>query len=81
MTEPPREPDPSHRRGRAGPAGAGGHRRPAHDPSGLELARSIADSVGAGPRRRSKKRYQRPTPVDPVRSGARPDDRDPTRAR
>jgi predicted nucleic acid-binding Zn ribbon protein len=49
----------------------------AHDPSGLELARSIADSVGAGPRRRSKKRYQRPARVDPVRSGARPDDRDP----
>jgi len=34
--------------------------------------------VGAGPRRRSKKRHQRPARVDPVRSGARPDDRDPT---
>ena len=50
---------------------------PTHDPSGLELARSIADSVGSGPRRRSKKRSQRPDRVDPVRSGARPDDRDP----
>jgi predicted nucleic acid-binding Zn ribbon protein len=50
---------------------------PAHDPSGLDLARSIADSVGARPRRRAKKRYQRPDRVDPVRSGARPDERDP----
>lgn len=50
---------------------------PAHDPSGLDLARSIADSVGARPRRRTKKRYQRPERVDPVRSGARPDERDP----
>jgi predicted nucleic acid-binding Zn ribbon protein len=51
---------------------------PTHDPSGLDLARAIADSVGAGPRRRSRKRQQRPARVDPVRSGARPDDRDPT---
>ncbi|GAA3703286.1 DNA replication protein DciA [Microlunatus aurantiacus] len=48
-----------------------------HDPTGLDLARSIADSVGAGPRRRTKRRTQRPTRVDPVRSGARPDERDP----
>lgn len=51
--------------------------RPAHDPSGLDLARSIADSVGARPRRRAKKRAPRPDRIDPVRSGARPDERDP----
>ena len=78
MTEPPRDdssqPGPAAARARAGGPTAS---EPAHDPSGLELARSIADSVGAGPRRRAKKRYQRPARVDPVRSGARPDDRDP----
>jgi predicted nucleic acid-binding Zn ribbon protein len=50
--------------------------QPAHDPTGLDLARSIADSVGAQQRRRRRKRA-RPGRVDPVRSGARPDDRDP----
>jgi predicted nucleic acid-binding Zn ribbon protein len=72
VSEPPGEPASAEP-----PAAPGAPSGPAHDPSGLELARSIADSVGAGPRRRSKKRYQRPR-VDPVRSGARPDDRDPT---
>ena len=70
MSDPP-NPTPSQPDRRSRPP------EPAHDPSGLDLARSIADSVGAGPRRRSKKRYQRPARVDPVRSGARPDDRDP----
>ena len=76
MTEPPPEPDSSNRP--AEPPTVGAPPSQVHDPSGLELARSIADSVGAGPRRRSKKRSRRPTPVDPLRSGARPDDRDPT---
>lgn len=52
--------------------------RLAHDPTGLDLARSVADSVGAGPRRRRRKRPGGLQRVDPVRSGARPDDRDPT---
>jgi predicted nucleic acid-binding Zn ribbon protein len=76
MSEQPPESDPSSPP--AAPPTDGAQRPQAHDPSGLELARSIADSVGTGPRRRSKRRHQRPTPVDPVRSGARPDDRDPT---
>jgi predicted nucleic acid-binding Zn ribbon protein len=50
---------------------------PAHDPTGLDLARSIADSVGAQQRRRRRRRPTRPTHVDPIRSGAAPDDRDP----
>jgi predicted nucleic acid-binding Zn ribbon protein len=50
---------------------------PQHDPTGLDLARSIADSVGALQRRRKRRRTQRPSQVDPVRSGAAPDDRDP----
>lgn len=48
---------------------------PAHDPTGLDLARSIADSVG-GQQRRRRRRPPRPT-VEPARSGAGPDDRDP----
>jgi len=52
---------------------------PAHDPTGLDLARSIADSVGAQQHRRRRKRAPRRPTVDPVRSGARPDDRDPKR--
>ena len=50
---------------------------PAHDPTGLDLARSIADSVGAQQRRRRRRGPTRPTHVDPIRSGAAPDDRDP----
>ncbi|HEY5783785.1 MAG TPA: DciA family protein [Microlunatus sp.] len=80
MSEPdPLEPpnaEPSNRSSDPG-AGDAGPAESTHDPSGLELARSIADSVGAGPRRRARKRHQRLTRVDPVRSGARPDDRDP----
>ena len=48
----------------------------AHDPTGLELARSIADSVGAQQRRRRRKR-PKSAPVEQKRSGAGPDDRDP----
>lgn len=50
--------------------------QPAHDPTGLELARSIANSVGAQQRRR-RKHPKRSAPVEQVRSGAAPDDRDP----
>lgn len=48
-----------------------------HDPTGLDLARAIADSVGAQQRRRRRKRPPRQPSVETVRSGARPDDRDP----
>lgn len=69
MDEPPAEPTP---------AGEPGGRQPEHDPTGLDLARSIADAVGAGQRRRPRRRSRRDRGhVDPVRSGARPDDRDP----
>ena len=47
---------------------------PPHDPSGLDLARNVARSVGARRRRRPSARK---TPADPQISGARPDDRDP----
>ena len=50
---------------------------PTHDPTGLELARSIADSVGAQQRRRRRKRLKPSAPVEQTRSGAGPDDRDP----
>lgn len=75
MSEPPRggdHPPANHR-----PGGDGtGHGEPAHDPTGLDLARTIADSVGAQQRRRRRKRPPRPT-VESARSGAGPDDRDP----
>jgi predicted nucleic acid-binding Zn ribbon protein len=47
---------------------------PAHDPAGLDLARSVARSVGTRRRRRTPAKG---TPADPQVSGARPDDRDP----
>jgi predicted nucleic acid-binding Zn ribbon protein len=54
---------------------------PRHDPTGLDLARSIAKAIGATPRRWSsggsplaRRRRRR---VDPTVSGAHPDDRDP----
>lgn len=52
----------------------GGEPAPVHDPTGLELARSIARSLGSQVRRR------RPPPrpaVEPQASSAHPDDRDP----
>ena len=45
-----------------------------HDPTGLGLARSMAQSVGRQVRRRRKTTR---TVVDPQSSGARPDGRDP----
>jgi predicted nucleic acid-binding Zn ribbon protein len=49
---------------------------PAHDPTGLSLARQIARSVGAQARRR-RRDPGRPARVEPKLSGARADDRDP----
>ena len=49
---------------------------PAHDESGLELARSIARSLARNPMR-PQRRGRRRRPVDPRSSGAHPDDRDP----
>jgi predicted nucleic acid-binding Zn ribbon protein len=46
---------------------------PEHDPTGLDLARTIARSVGARRRRRTSPRPS----VEPQVSGARADDRDP----
>ena len=53
-----------------------------HDPTGLELAKSIARSLAGSnraPRRRSQplRAGQRRRKVDPKASGAHPDDRDP----
>lgn len=45
-----------------------------HDPTGLNLARTVARSVGARRRRRTTGPRR---PTDPQVSGARPDDRDP----
>lgn len=46
-----------------------------HDPTGLQLARTIAGSVAGGKYRRRRPKPQRP--VDPQSTGAHPDDRDP----
>src|SRR5215216_7353453 len=46
-----------------------------HDPTGLELAQTVARSLGAQARRR--RRSSSPRPVGPQVSGARADDRDP----
>jgi predicted nucleic acid-binding Zn ribbon protein len=56
------------------PQGTAGE-QPQHDPTGLELAQSVARSLGAQARRR---RRPKPRPhVGPQVSGARADDRDP----
>lgn len=47
-----------------------------HDPTGLGLAKSIAESLGAQARKRPR-RPQRRQRVEPQTSGAHPDDRDP----
>jgi predicted nucleic acid-binding Zn ribbon protein len=47
---------------------------PEHDPTGLELAQTVARSLGAQARR---KRRPARRPVGPQMSGARADDRDP----
>lgn len=49
-----------------------------HDPTGLNLARTIARSVGAQSRPRRRRSGRRPA-VAPQSSGAHPDDRDPQR--
>src|SRR5215218_776484 len=49
--------------------------QPQHDPTGLELAQTVARSLGAQARRR--RRPKPPRPVGPQVSGARADDRDP----
>jgi predicted nucleic acid-binding Zn ribbon protein len=45
-----------------------------HDPTGLELAQTVARSLGAQAR---KQRRSKPRPVGPQVSGARADERDP----
>ncbi len=80
MTEP--QPSDSERTGDEAPP-----ERPApvepHDPSGLALARSIAQSLGATarsrPRRSQRPRGNRVVGPGPQVSGAHPDDRDPQR--
>jgi predicted nucleic acid-binding Zn ribbon protein len=49
--------------------------QPDHDPTGLELAQTVARSLGAQARRR--RRPKPPRPIGPQVSGARADDRDP----
>lgn len=49
--------------------------QPQHDPTGLELAQTVARSLGAQARRR--RRPKSPPHVGPQVSGARADDRDP----
>ncbi|MDF2747110.1 MAG: hypothetical protein K0S98_1395 [Propionibacteriaceae bacterium] len=49
---------------------------PAHNDTGLDLARNIAQSVGAQSRRR-RRRDNRREPTVPQSSGTHPDDRDP----
>ena len=49
--------------------------QPEHDPTGLELAQTVARSLGAQARR--QRRRKQPRPVGPQVSGARADDRDP----
>ena len=47
-----------------------------HDPTGLDLARSVAGRYrGGGPRRRPRRRRSKPPSAKP--SGAHPDERDP----
>jgi predicted nucleic acid-binding Zn ribbon protein len=55
---------------------------PQHDPTGLDLARSIAKAIGATPKRWSARSAsplarRRRRGVDPTVSGSHPDDRDP----
>lgn len=80
--EPP-DPDDA----RPNDAGPDDAERPApaepHDPSGLALARSVAQSLGATarsrPRRSTRPRSPRVVGPGPQVSGAHPDDRDPQR--
>ncbi|GAA2093985.1 DUF721 family protein [Microlunatus panaciterrae] len=63
--------------------GAGSEKEPVepargvtHEPTGLGLAREIANSVAAGSKGRRRRRRPARSP-DPSHSGAHPDDRDP----
>ena len=49
---------------------------PPHDPTGLGLARTVAQSIGVRAAARRRRRADRRT-ADPQASGAHPDDRDP----
>lgn len=76
MTRPPRD---SEMQGVADsepstPPEPASHAAAQHDPAGLDLARTVARSVGARRRRRTREGRR---PLDPQVSGARPDDRDP----
>jgi predicted nucleic acid-binding Zn ribbon protein len=51
------------------------HDQTPHDPTGLELAQTVARSLGAQGRRRRRSQSRRP--VGPQMSGAHADDRDP----
>lgn len=48
-----------------------------HDLTGLDLARQVAASIGAGSKGVRRRRPKRQWPTGEHRSGARPDDRDP----
>jgi predicted nucleic acid-binding Zn ribbon protein len=48
-----------------------------HDPTGLGLARSVANAIKASTRRRGRRSPPGGTPAESARSGAAPDDRDP----
>jgi predicted nucleic acid-binding Zn ribbon protein len=78
MTEPPAEESAS-----GVPAEESADARPEplpppvdHDPTGLGLAKSIAESLGAQARRR-RRQPERRHRTEPQASGAHPDDRDP----
>ena len=87
MSEPPApspEPAESPSTSSGSAAGPGDGAAEQHDPSGLDLARSVAQSLGAGarsarPRRGQRPRGNRPVGPGPQVSGAHPDDRDPQR--
>lgn len=68
---------PSTSSGNVGPSTSSGNDgEESYDPTGLGLARSIAQSVGATARKKYRKRPERQV-VEPRSSGAHPDDRDP----
>ncbi|MGH3508004.1 MAG: DUF721 domain-containing protein [Nocardioidaceae bacterium] len=62
----------------AGDDNGAGQEGPAHDPTGLDLARSVAAGARATPRKpRTSGRRQSRSPEDSTLSGAHPDARDP----
>ena len=78
----PDEPDREPGAARAPGGSTAGESEP-HDPSGLALARSVAQALGAKarsrPRRSTRPRGPRVVGPGPQVSGAHPDDRDPQR--